>query len=91
MRTLHGGRQEGVGISIRYRRNEDFGRRYARHERPGSRCRKSAALAGIRRSAKSVNPAFIELNGRGGLGWLEGFNEMVTRCGYEWVGHPGIG
>ena len=24
-----------------------------------------------------VNPAFIELNGRGGLGWLEGFNEMV--------------
>jgi len=27
---------------------------------------------------------------RGGLGWLEGFNEMVTRCGYEWVGHPGI-
>lgn len=36
-----------------------------------------------------VNPAFIELNGRDGLGWLEGFNELVTRCGYEWVGHPG--
>jgi hypothetical protein len=30
------------------------------------------------------------LNGRGGLGWLEGFNEMVVRCGYEWVGHPGM-
>lgn len=37
-----------------------------------------------------VNPAFIELNGRNGLGWLEGFNELVTRCGYEWVGHPGL-
>jgi hypothetical protein len=37
-----------------------------------------------------VNPAFIELNGRGGLGWLKGFNELVTRCGYEWVGHPGM-
>jgi len=37
-----------------------------------------------------VNPAFIELNGRGGLGWLEGFNELVARCGYEWVGHPGL-
>jgi hypothetical protein len=37
-----------------------------------------------------VNPAFIEANGRGGVGWLEGFNEMVTRCGYEWVGHPGV-
>ncbi|PWG67707.1 DUF4432 domain-containing protein, partial [Enterobacter mori] len=24
------------------------------------------------------------------LGWLEGFNELVTRCGYEWVGHPGV-
>jgi hypothetical protein len=22
--------------------------------------------------------------------WLEGFNEMVVRCGYEWVGHPGM-
>ena len=37
-----------------------------------------------------VNPGFIELNGRAGLGWLEGFNEMVTRCGYAWVGHPGM-
>jgi hypothetical protein len=37
-----------------------------------------------------VNPSFIELNGRGGLGWLEGFNELVARCGYEWVGHPGM-
>lgn len=36
-----------------------------------------------------VNPAFIEQTARGGLGWLEGFNEFVTRCGYEWVGHPG--
>ena len=36
-----------------------------------------------------VNPSFIELTGRNGLGWLEGFNELVTRCGYEWVGHPG--
>jgi len=37
-----------------------------------------------------VNPSFSELSGRGGLGWLEGFNELVTRCGYEWVGHPGM-
>jgi Domain of unknown function (DUF4432) len=35
-----------------------------------------------------VNPAFIELSGPSGLGWLEGFKERVTRCGYEWVGHP---
>ncbi|TCK48928.1 uncharacterized protein DUF4432 [Xanthomonas vasicola] len=36
-----------------------------------------------------VNPAFVNLESRGGLGWLEGFNEFVARCGFEWVGHPG--
>jgi len=36
-----------------------------------------------------VNPKFINLNNRGGLGWLEGFNEMMCRCGIEWNGHPG--
>lgn len=37
-----------------------------------------------------VNPAFIELESRNGLGWLDGFNEMMVRCGYEWTGHPGV-
>ncbi len=36
-----------------------------------------------------VNPAFINLAERGGLGWLDGFNEMLARCGFEWSGHPG--
>lgn len=35
-----------------------------------------------------VNPAFMNLESRNGLGWLEGFNEMMVRCGYEWTGHP---
>jgi hypothetical protein len=30
-----------------------------------------------------VNPAFINLESRNGLGWLEGFNEMMVRCGYD--------
>ena len=30
-----------------------------------------------------VNPAFINLESRNGLGWLEGFNEMMVRCGYR--------
>ncbi|CAI3957049.1 Galactose mutarotase or related enzyme (GalM) (PDB:1LUR) [Commensalibacter communis] len=37
-----------------------------------------------------VNPAFINLESRNGAGWLEGFNEMMVRCGFEWAGHPGI-
>jgi len=37
-----------------------------------------------------VNPAFINLHGRGGLGWLEGFNEWLVRCGLESNGAPGV-
>lgn len=36
-----------------------------------------------------VNPALINPADRGGLGWLDGFNEWMTRCGYEFAGHPG--
>ena len=36
-----------------------------------------------------VHPKFINLESRGGLGWLEGFNEMMVRCGLEFAGHPG--
>lgn len=36
-----------------------------------------------------VNPKYINLEARGGLGWLEGFNEWLARCGLEWAGHPG--
>ncbi len=36
-----------------------------------------------------VHPQFINLQSRGGLGWLEGFNEFMVRCGMEWAGHPG--
>lgn len=35
-----------------------------------------------------VHPAFIDMQGRGGLGWLDGFNELMVRCGFEWSGHP---
>ncbi|PWC19914.1 DUF4432 domain-containing protein [Brenneria roseae subsp. roseae] len=35
-----------------------------------------------------VNPNTINMESRNGLGWLEGFNEMMVRCGYEWTGHP---
>lgn len=36
-----------------------------------------------------VNPAYINLDSRNGLGWLDGFNEMMVRAGFEWTGHPG--
>lgn len=36
-----------------------------------------------------VHPSFVNLESRGGLGWLEGFNEWMVRCGLEFAGHPG--
>lgn len=35
-----------------------------------------------------VHPSFMNLTERGGVGWLDGFNELLVRCGYEWTGHP---
>lgn len=37
-----------------------------------------------------VNPAFVDLTSRGGLGWLTGYNEWMSRCGLESNGAPGI-
>ena len=36
-----------------------------------------------------VNPAFVDQMRRGGIGWLDGFNEIVCRCGLSWHGAPG--
>src|SRR5262249_53923542 len=36
-----------------------------------------------------VHPRHINLQSRGGLGFLEGFNEWLARCGLESNGHPG--
>jgi hypothetical protein len=36
-----------------------------------------------------VHPAFMNLSSRNGLGWLDGFNELVCRCGLSFNGPPG--
>jgi hypothetical protein len=35
-----------------------------------------------------VNPAFVNLMSGGGLGWLDGFDELLARCGLENNGAP---
>jgi hypothetical protein len=37
-----------------------------------------------------VNPAYMNLTARGGLGFLEGFNEFMCRCGLENIGQAGM-
>lgn len=36
-----------------------------------------------------VHPKFVSLADRGGLGWLEGFDEWIVRCGLDSNGAPG--
>jgi hypothetical protein len=36
-----------------------------------------------------VHPKFVEQSGRGGLGWLAGFDEVLCRCGLASNGPPG--
>jgi hypothetical protein len=36
-----------------------------------------------------VHPKFMNLQARGGLGWLDGFNEWMVRCGLENNGQAG--
>jgi galactose mutarotase-like enzyme len=36
-----------------------------------------------------VHPQWVDLQSRGGLGWLDGFNEWLCRCGLENNGGPG--
>lgn len=40
--------------------------------------------------ARPVHPAFVNLHDRNGLGWLNGFNELMCRCGLGFNGPPGI-
>ena len=39
---------------------------------------------------RPVNPAFVDLSDRNGLGWLSGFNELLCRCGLSSNGPPGV-
>lgn len=36
-----------------------------------------------------VHPFFVNLQSRNGLGWLDGFNELICRCGLAFNGPPG--
>ena len=86
---LHGGRQEGVDV-IRV----DNGKLQIIIVPTRGMGVLSVTMGDVRLGWDSpvkevVNPAFINLSSRGGLGWLEGFNECIVRCGLEYCGHPG--
>ncbi len=87
--TLHGGKQEGVELITL-----DNGKLVLRLIPTRGMSILDVRRGGLRLGWDSpvkevVHPAFINLESRGGLGWLEGFNEWLVRCGLEYAGHPG--
>ncbi|MCA9450056.1 MAG: DUF4432 family protein, partial [Candidatus Omnitrophica bacterium] len=88
-KVLHGGKQEGVDVI-----SVDNGElRFTVIPTRGMGIHE-VVLGDVRLGWNSpvkeiVHPSHINLSSRGGLGWLEGFNEWLVRCGLEWVGHPG--
>ena len=87
--TLHGGKQEGVDVvevdngRLRFLASPTRGMSVLTVEAGDVRLGWNSPVK------ETVHPKFINLESRGGLGWLEGFNEWLVRCGLEWAGHPG--
>ena len=89
MRRLHGGKQEGVQLVTVHNGRLEFTVIPTR-----GMGILEAKLGAMRLGWQSpvkevVHPAHVNLSSREGLGWLDGFNEWMVRCGLEFAGHPG--
>jgi hypothetical protein len=87
--TLHGGKQEGVELVV-----IDNGKIQITVVPTRGMGVLSVTQGDFRLGWDSpvkdvVHPKFVNLNSRGGLGFLEGFNEWMCRCGLENNGGPG--
>lgn len=88
-RTLHGGKQEGVEVIevdngvLRFTVIPTRGMGVLRVQMGDVRLGWDSPVKEV------VHPQFVNLPSRGGLGWLEGFNEWLVRCGLESCGGPG--
>jgi hypothetical protein len=88
-RTLRGGKQEGVDVievdngRLRFTLIPTRGMGVLRVDAGDVRLGWDSPVREV------VHPHYIDLESRGGLGWLEGFNEWLVRCGLEFAGGPG--
>jgi len=87
--VLHGGRQEGIDVievnngKLRFTVVPTRGMSIYQVHMGDLRLGWDSPVKGL------VHPKYINLNSRQGLGWLEGFNEWMVRCGLEFFGGPG--
>jgi len=87
--TLHGGKQEGVDLVVIDNGSLAITVIPTRGMSVLEVRRGEVRLGWDSPIKEVVHPQFINLESRGGLGWLEGFNEWMVRCGLEFAGHPG--
>ena len=87
--TLHGGKQEGVDVIVVDNGKLQFTVVPTRGMSVLSVTSGDVRLGWDSPVKEVVHPRHINLQSRGGLGWLEGFNEWLVRCGLESNGHPG--
>jgi galactose mutarotase-like enzyme len=86
--TLHGGLADGVDLievdngALRFSILPTRGMGIWRGEYKGLRLGWDSPVQG------PVHPKFVNLEERGGLGWLAGFDETVVRCGLHSNGAP---
>jgi peroxiredoxin len=87
--VLHGGKQEGVEVievdngKLKFTVIPTRGMSIHQVSMGDLRLGWDSPVKGL------VHPKFINLHTRQGLGWLEGFNEWMVRCGLEFFGGPG--
>jgi len=88
--TLRGGKQEGVKLIEVHNGDLSFTVIPTRGMSVHKVEKESLKLAWNSPVKEFVHPQFINLEANRGLGWLDGFNEWMARCGMEYAGHPGI-
>eukprot|EP01054_Gregarina_sp_Poly1_P005419 Gregarina_sp_Poly_1__5418@NODE_2863_length_1616_cov_1771_515817_g1807_i0_p1_GENE_NODE_2863_length_1616_cov_1771_515817_g1807_i0NODE_2863_length_1616_cov_1771_515817_g1807_i0_p1_ORF_typecomplete_len421_score53_55DUF4432/PF14486_6/9_5e61_NODE_2863_length_1616_cov_1771_515817_g1807_i02691531 len=92
LKSLHGGKQEGVAYlsvmtpSMTVNLVPTRGMNVRNVTSPDGRTLLAGWSSGV---TEIVNPMYLNQMDRAGSGFLDGFNEMVVRCGYEYVGHAG--
>eukprot|EP01055_Gregarina_sp_Pseudo9_P003952 Gregarina_sp_Pseudo_9__3951@NODE_409_length_2897_cov_306_254724_g386_i0_p1_GENE_NODE_409_length_2897_cov_306_254724_g386_i0NODE_409_length_2897_cov_306_254724_g386_i0_p1_ORF_typecomplete_len434_score107_62DUF4432/PF14486_6/1_8e62_NODE_409_length_2897_cov_306_254724_g386_i01181419 len=92
VKELHGGRQEGsslLSVSTQHMRvnlSPTRGMNILNVTSVDGATRLGGWDSGV---LEVVNPALLNQMDRAGSGFLDGFCEMVVRCGFEYVGHAG--
>jgi hypothetical protein len=88
--TLHGGKQEGVEL-VTIDNGKTTITVVPTRGMSVLEARSGELRLGWNSPVKEVvHPSYVDLDSRGGLGWLDGFSEWMVRCGLEYAGHPGL-